>query len=154
VQDTAQYLIALCNLKTCFEINEVLMIPIVKRIANKAKRLGPSGIRMLALRPEGSVITKLMASLQNKAEEGGGGGGSEGEEGILSVFDEWAGMAADALLWSFQWINHSVVNGLIKSQECKACLDVVIHLLSDPFMTMVLIQGFGTDPLNHRKEID
>ncbi len=66
------------------------------------------------------------------------------------MLSEWAALASNAMLWGSQWINYFVGNNKGKSQECKACVDVVVHILSDPFMTLVLIHGFGNDPLNNR----
>jgi hypothetical protein len=72
VLETAEYVIQHSNLKTCFEMNQVMMIPIARRLAAKAKRLGQGGVRMLALRPEGSAIGKIIGVMQ----------GSKGEEGV------------------------------------------------------------------------
>ena len=65
----------------------------------------------------------------------------------MNVFAQWANLATDLLLWCFQWIEHLITMNKHKAKELALCLNVANHILSDPFMALMLIQGFGDNPL-------
>ena len=65
----------------------------------------------------------------------------------MNVFAQWANLATDVLLWCFQWIEQLIAMNKNKSKELASCLNVANHILADPFMALMLIQGFGDNPL-------